>query len=394
MTYSHDGYGMGHLRRNLNIATRFVQSDSASNALMVVGSYSGGYLEPSPGIDFIKIPSIIKVGAGVYEPFSLRNSVERTKALRSGAIRQAAEAFDPHIFLADHVPAGVWDELVPTLEMFRRKADPPAVLLGMRDIVDSPELVRKQWAEEGTYELVNRYYDEVLIYGCPLLFDTARQYGLSGRLTCGVRYCGYVCSEAASQDPSVVRQQLGVAGGERLVLVTGGGGGDAYPMMQVALEAFRSLGSGAGLKFVLIAGPLMPPEQKESLQAQAEGLNGRVLSHVYDNLSYLNAADLVVTMGGYNTLAEILRLRKKALVLPRRGPRAEQIMRAQLFAQHRLMDYLHPADLTAAKLRDRMMAGLKQEDMSTCHPIMEMTGSRNAVSQLIRCGAKQSCAAA
>ncbi|HUY15905.1 MAG TPA: hypothetical protein VMX16_20085 [Terriglobia bacterium] len=144
MTYSHDGYGMGHLRRSLNIATRFVQSDCASNALMVVGSHSGGYLEPRAGIDFIKIPSIIKVGAGVYEPFSLRINVERAKALRSGAIRQAAEAFDPHIFLADHVPGGVWDELVPTLEMFRRKADRPAVLLGMRDIVDSPELVRKQ----------------------------------------------------------------------------------------------------------------------------------------------------------------------------------------------------------------------------------------------------------
>src|SRR2546429_938119 len=99
--------------------------------------------------------------------------------------------------------------------------------------------------------------------------------------------------------------------------------------------------------------------QREHLRELANGLKVRVLVHVDDHLSYMNAADLVVTMAGYNTLYQLLRLRKKGLVIPRSGPSAEQQTRARdrkstrLNSSHRytsdavlcLKKNLHPREL-------------------------------------------------
>ena len=53
---------------------------------------------------------------------------------------------------------------------------------------------------------------------------------------------------------------------------------------------------------------LVPPTL--AMREQVKGLNVRVLTHVQDPLNYMNAADLVVTMAGYNSLCQLFRLGK------------------------------------------------------------------------------------
>src|SRR5713101_816379 len=195
MAYSHDGFGLGHLRRNTNIAARFVRDTRESNVLLLVGCPPGAFFGSPAGVDFIKVPSIVKVAAEVYRPLNLRISLQKMKALRASIIQKAAEVFKPHLFLVDHVPTGAWAELLPTLRMLREREDRPRIVLGMRDIVDAPEVVRELWRRDNIYEAISSYYDEVLIYGCQRLFDTASQYGLDVALPGRIRYCGYVCSE-------------------------------------------------------------------------------------------------------------------------------------------------------------------------------------------------------
>src|SRR5437016_14472687 len=151
-----------------------------------------------------------------------------------------------------------------------------------------------------------------------------------------IRYCGYVCAKEPYKSKEQMRKELHVE--RRLVVVMGGGGLDAYPMMQTCMKALRRLGPHAGVEAIFISGPLMDNQRRERLREQAKGLKVRVLTHVEDSLSYLNAAHLVVTMAGYNSLCQVLQLRKKALVVPRSGPSAEQQMRARLFAERGLMD--------------------------------------------------------
>jgi predicted glycosyltransferase len=388
MTYSHDGYGLGHLRRNSNIAARFVEEMPGSTVLMLTGCSAGNPFLLPKGVDFIKVPSLIKVDTGVYTPLSLRVGRQKAKAIRSSIIESAVTQFKPHVFLVDHVPAGIRGELLPTLRMLRELDHPPVIVLGLRDIIDDPNVVCELWRKEMTYETIRKCYDEVLIYGCKELFDAALHYRIDAEFSGRVRYCGYVCSEGPLKSREQVRADLRIQS-EKLVVITAGGGHDGYPLMQTCLEAFQIIGRQISFEVVMITGPLMDPEQRELLRGQARNLGMRVITCVEDPPSFINAADLVITMGGYNTLCEVVSSGRKALVVPRLGPRAEQRMRTRLLQERGLIDVLDPREASARKLAERIMMDLERTDFPSSNAAIDTTGARNAARRLIHLALKR-----
>ena len=380
MTYSHDGYGLGHLRRSSNIALQFVQEAPGSSVLMLTGCPPGNPFPLPKGIDFIKVPSLIKVDTGNYSPLGLRISRQKAKAIRASVIQSAALQFKPKLFVVDHVPAGTYGELLPTLWMLKELDDPPVVVLGLRDIIDAPDVVRELWRREMTYQTIRTYYDEVIIYGCKDIFDSALDYGMMAEFPDIVGYSGYVCSQEPVKSREQVRGDLRLKR-QNLIVVTAGGGHDGYPLMHSCLEAFRHIGSSR-FEAVLITGPLMDAGQREQLRTQARGLGARVLSSVEDTPSLINAADLVITMAGYNSLCEVVSLRRKALVVPRLGPRAEQRMRAELFQQKGLIDVLDPQEVSPRNLAQRVVDDLERTDFPVANAAIDTSGARNTARRL------------
>jgi len=382
ITYSHDGYGLGHLRRNTNIATKFVQEAPGSSVLMLTGCPPGNPLLLPKGVDFIKVPSLIKVDTGVYAPLGLHISRHKAKVIRSSVILSAVIQFKPDVFLVDHVPSGTYGELVPTLQMLKELADPPVIVLGLRDIIDAPEVVCDLWRKEMTYQTIRKYYDEVLIYGCKDIFDSALNYRLIKEFPGRVRYSGYVCSQGPAKSREQVRTDLRVRR-QNLVVVTTGGGHDGFPLMQSCLDAIQLIGRNSRVEALFITGPLMDPGQREQLRARAHGLGVRVFTCVEDAPSLINAADLVVTMAGYNSLCEVISLKRKALVVPRLGPRAEQRIRAELFQEKGLIDVLHPQEVSPGNLADRIIADLERTDFPRADAAIDTSGARNAARRLL-----------
>ena len=380
MTYSHDGFGLGHLRRNTTIASVVARQIPDSSVLMLIGCPSGAVFKLPTGVDFIKLPSVVKRNTGVWLPLRLRIGLEKTKALRVATIQEAVRVFHPQVLLVDHVPVGIWGELLPSLQMLRRRSDAPTIVLGLRDILDAPEVTRSLWEREGTYEAIRRYYDEIFIYGRKEIFDTGAHYGLDGEFAPKLHYVGYVCEHEPYKNRSEMRSELQVE--NKLLVVTGGGGADAFPMMLECMKALRLLGAKSGLEAIFITGPLMEGGQREHLRELAKGLKARVLVHVEDHLSHMNAADLVVTMAGYNSLYQLLRLRKKGLVIPRSGPSAEQQTRARLFAERGLVDVIQPGELSPKKMAEKFMDGLEQTDYPLYEATIDTNGSRRAAERL------------
>jgi len=331
-------------------------------------------------VDFMKLPSVIKRDTGVWHPLRLRIGLDKTKALRIGTIQEVAHVFQPQLLLVDHVPVGIWGELLPLLEMLKRRDDPPVIVLGLRDILDRPEVTRALWERDGSYQAIRKFYDEIFIYGCREVFDTSSHYGLEKEFAPMIRYCGYVCAKEPYKSKEQMRKELQVE--QRLIVVTGGGGLDAYPMMQTCMKALRIIGPHAGVEAIFITGPLMDNQRRERLREQAKGLKVRVLTHVEDSLSYLNAAHLVVTMAGYNSLCQVLQLRKKALVVPRSGPSAEQQMRARLFAERGLMDVIYPTELSPKKMAGKLLENLQRRNQPSYDPAISTNGARNAAAHL------------
>jgi predicted glycosyltransferase len=349
LIYSQDGLGLGHQRRTTLLADQFLRRCPGASALTVSDSPLGKFFSSASGHDFCKLPSVRKVGPGDWRPVALSSSFADLLEMRRSMLRTTVRAFRPDVFLVDHMPHGAMGELVPTLEMLRE--EPTAVVLGLRDILDAPAVVRERWRLEGAYEAVDRYYDRVLVYGSSDVFDVATEYGWPEATRSKIQYCGYVCASSPAGVSGAVRSQyLGGARDTDLVVAMAGGGADAYPLFDALLDAVPFIEQTRRCRVVLITGPFLPDDLRRDLTERARGLPVTVLASVPDAVNYAASADLVVAMAGYNTTAEILSVGTPALLVPRPGPSAEQQIRARLFADRGWVDWLHPQDLGAEQL--------------------------------------------
>jgi predicted glycosyltransferase len=374
--YSQDGLGLGHMRRTTSIAHQLLHARSDASILTLSDSRVGQFFQSAPNHDYLKLPSIVKFGPGDWRAVNLGLPFARIKTMRQDVIRSAVLNFWPDIFLVDHMPHGAMGELLPTFEALKAAGAGTKIILGLRDILDTPEMIQRRWQIEGACEAIERYYDMALVYGMREVFDLAEQYQFSPRVAERLRYCGYVCTPALARHAAETRAAYldRASSGAKLIVAMAGGGADAYATMCTILNALPGLQAHQPCVLVLIAGPFMPEQLRDDLQRRANGLPAWVLPMVDDPLSLLEAADLVVAMAGYNTTMEILRSGKPAILIPRAGPSAEQRMRARLFAARGWVEMVAPEDLSVTHLQRIIIDRLHREPKAPAHPAPDLHG--------------------
>ena len=354
LIYSQDGLGLGHLRRTTLLASEFLRARPGASALTISDSPLGQFFTTEGGHDYLKLPSIRKAAPGEWHPVSLGAPFEDVLGLRRELIRSAVLDFKPDVVLVDHMPHGAMGELVPALRALAGRR--VRVVLGLRDILDAPDVIRDRWHAEGAFDAVERHYDDVLVYGSRELFDVSERYGWPPGLGRRMCYCGYVCSPPSSKLTRMLRSRhLRGSPDCHFIVAMAGGGGDAFPLFHTLLQAVPALRAVHPLAVVIITGPFMSPDEQKALTRLARPLGVSVLRTVTDAAGYIAAADLVVAMAGYNTTAEILSSGTPALLVPRKGPSAEQRTRAQLFAERGWVRWLPPEGLEVAALSEAVL---------------------------------------
>lgn len=355
LMYSHDTIGLGHMRRNANIASEILRLRPDASVLMVVGCPTGLIFDLPNGVDFVKLPSLVKHARNEWRPDRLSISAERTRDLRERLIRSAIGAFEPHLIMVDHMPGGVWNELSGILSELRRQPQRPYVVLGLRDILDSPEATRQAWRTSGAERAIADLYDEILVYGDPRYFDTVGAYGLDVLASGRVSYAGYVTTLVDPLEAATARVRLAPAD-RPLALISGGGGRDAFPMIAAAIAGLAGTPEHRRPAAIVVAGPLMPPDLRAYLRIQAGLLGADYFDHMENFPACLAACDFMLSMAGYNSMIEAAAAGVPSLVVPRRGPSAEQMTRARVFAEHGLSDMLLPDAATPAALGAHLAA--------------------------------------
>jgi predicted glycosyltransferase len=268
------------------------------------------------------------------------------------------------LLLVDKKPTGLKGELSATLDFLKKNLPKSKRVLLLRDILDTPKKTIDEWCQWGYYRAIRAFYDKVLIVGMQTVFDLVQQYRLPLSIARDVHYCGYIQKEADNRQRVDLRSQLGIKQTEQLVLVTPGGGEDGYSLVHSYLQGLKELQDSTSshrktFRSLVLCGPEMPHEKRLGLQQLAAGCPDVFFqSFTNDFLSYLKAADTVVSMGGYNTLTETLSLGKKVVVIPRTTPSEEQLIRATLFAQQGWVKMIHPAQVTGQSLMQAVMEQL------------------------------------
>lgn len=322
LIYSHDTFGLGHLRRCRTIAHALVEKYKGLSVLILSGSPIIGSFDFRARVDFVRIPGVIKLYNGEYTSLGLHIDLSQIMAIRSSIIRHTAEMFAPDLFIVDKEPLGLKGELQETLSIM--KARGTTLVLGLRDVMDEPTLLRREWESRNLLPVLEDIYDEIWVYGHDQFWDPLTEMDITGSVREKMSYTGYLRRTVpqANKLPPVVDLD------QPYLLVTAGGGGDGDQMIDWVLRAYET--GAQFMRAVLVLGPFMRPEIQAEVHERVALLEAVEVLTFDSHLELLmEKAAGVVAMGGYNTFCEILSLDKPALIMPRVAPRKEQLVRAQ-----------------------------------------------------------------
>ena len=322
LIYSHDTFGLGHLRRCRAIAHALVEKYGDLSILILSGSPIIGSFDFRTRVDFVRIPGVIKLRNGDYTSLALHLEIEETLALRASIIKHTALTFNPDMFLVDKEPLGLRGEVGPTLKALHAQKIP--CVLGLRDVLDDSTALAKEWARKEILPALHDFYQQIWIYGLPQIHEPLNGLSLPNPIQRKISYTGYLRRALPTVSPYVP----GLDVSRPFFLVTAGGGGDGELLFDWVLKAYeenRNLPATA----LLNLGPFMPSEQAASYRERAEKLSDVLVTDFEVHLEPLmDQAVGIIAMGGYNTFCEILSFNKRAIIFPRITPRREQWIRA------------------------------------------------------------------
>jgi len=371
--YSHDTYGLGNIRMILSISTYLLDAIPDLSILIATGSPMIQSFQTPKRLDYVKLPCLSRTQCEEYSVKYLDSSMLDIMQLRSDLIRSAVLSFRPDIMLIDKKPYGIKNELKETIDMAKVALPGTKRILLLRDILDAPARTAKVWKENGYYEMVESLYDLVLILGTAEIFDARIEYEFPSPASDKVEYCGYLQPQGILRDRGEIRRQLQVESDARLILVTVGGGEDGQSLLQSYSAVLQDMPADARIHSLIVTGPEMSEAQRNLVARCAFRYpHVKVLEFTNDLMSYMNASDLVVSMGGYGTVSEILSLKKRAIIVPRFRPVQEQWIRAERMARLGLLTAIHPDSLTPQKLLESILAELGSDQVD--RPSLELDG--------------------
>lgn len=352
--YSHDTQGLGHIRRNIALAGSIVAAEPRTDVLILTGAPQATSLPLPANTEVITVPTVAKDADGEYTAATFAMDLEALLELRSNVITTALTAFQPDVVVVDKVARGLDGELEQGLAALRgirghTTGKRPRVVLGLRDILDDPLTAIREWRATDTTRAIKDHYDQVWVYGDPAVVDIVTDYDLPRTVAKKIRYTGYL-AEGRSQGLIAPRDEPKRRPVPRpYVLCMVGGGQDGY---DTAL-AFARAEYPAGHTGVIVTGPYMQPSLRLRLKAIAEERGDLVIREFVTNtIELIGDAEAVVSMGGYNTVCEVLTEDVPGLVVPRVRPRQEQLVRADRLSDLGLVDSMHPDDVTPERLAD------------------------------------------
>ena len=336
LIYSHDSFGLGHLRRCRAIAHALVDRFKGLSILILSGSPIIGSFDFRARVDFVRIPGVIKLHDGEYQSLGLHIDVDHTMDMRAAIIRQTALSFRPDLFIVDKEPLGLKGEVLATLEML--KAMGTTLVLGLRDIMDEPKLLIGEWERKQVLPALEHLYDEIWVYGLDSFADPLAGVRYPAAVRRKIVYTGYLRRSV----PILTGTPPVPFDGKPYVLVTVGGGDDGMSVVDWVLSAYEH-DPDIPLPAVVVLGPFMPAAMQRQFRERAKRI-GKMEVVTFDTHVevLMNRAVGVVAMAGYNTFCEILSLDKRAILVPRVKPRREQLLRARRAAALGLVRMLDP----------------------------------------------------
>jgi len=360
--------GIGHFIRTLSLCRALDRHD----IILITGGEPVRLKLPSH-VTEIRLPSLMMNENFQDLHTSLhQDSLGEIKALRCKILQNTFKKEAPDLFLVELYPFGRKSfrfELDPVLEGIQSGMLPCCrILCSVRDILVEKEKAEKH--EKRVLTILNTFFDGVLIHADPIVIPLDLTFDQFEKINIPVVYTGYVTDPLPTLNPNTIRDDLEFTNNTKLVVVSAGGGKVGSPLFKAISKVPPYLSNNKDIVFVVFTGPFADEEIVADLKKIASD-RFRVIRFSSDFPSYLHAADLSISMAGYNTCMNLLTAKVPAWVLPFDQNR-EQGLRAKRLSDLGALDILTPYDLAPNKLADIIQSSLIR--LPTEYPKIDLNG--------------------
>jgi predicted glycosyltransferase len=329
--------GVGHVIRSRRIARALRENGFA--VTMVLGGMPVPGNRPD-GLEYIQLPPL-RAGPHSFRDLITATGKRADNAFKAGRREQLLAAFEkatPDIVMIEAFPFDrpqMHFELIPLLEAAVARPTRPLIVSSIRDILQKKT---KPERDATARDLLSQYFDHVLVHGDERLARLEETYPYARELAGMMTYTGIVAPDPITTTP---RQRYDV------IVSTGGGATAGHRVLAAAIEAKPS-SLLADASWLALTGPYTDANEHDALIAAADANGVTLLPFVADLAQLLSHAKLSISQAGYNTVADLLRTRCRAVLCPYGGIRQnEQTTRATRLSERGLATMVADADVSA-----------------------------------------------
>ena len=366
-------WGMGHLVRSLE----FARALSGHNVTLIAGGQKVEVDLPDH-VQLVRLP-VLTMDEKFTRliPGDSGQSIEQIQQERKNTLYSLLEKKQPDFFIVELYPFGrsiFGYELEPLLaDMRAGQFGHVKAVCSLRDILvekkDPPAY------EERVLGKLNRYFDALLVHSDAGLQRLDETFTRVGDINIPLVYTGFITQHATPGAGGRMRRELDISPDQKLIVASAGGGRSGYRLLTSVIDACELLRERLPLRLEVFSGPFMDSEEYKKLSARsAPGF--RIRRYTKRFLDYLSAADLSISLAGYNTCMNLLVTKVPALVFPY-WRQQEQPMRADKIKKYLPMKVLNEAEMQPASLSRHIAQMLQQNRIVDGVPI-DLDGAANA----------------
>lgn len=345
-------YGIGHFVRTIELAKGLCKYFSV---FILNGGESVPNFDIPSEINLISLPAIYKQENESYlSPVDSIFSIEECFKKRRDIIENTLSNLMPEIIITEHFPFGLLfeDEVVQLISSAKSLNSNVKVVCSVRDIIESANGNIK---DSITVQLLNKWYDLLLIHGDEKYFHLKNTFSLYNEIAIPNYHTGYIVKR--------IEQNVKTDHHKPIILASIAGGRLGKELLNALIKNHYATTKKINHKLILFTGAF--ESNFEELRGEIEELSSHDIElFVFDRatyLSYFSQADLVISLGGYNSIIESISNRKKLLVYQRGFAQGneEQNLRINLFKEMRVLNVIYRKELNKSILADSIIQILK-----------------------------------
>ncbi len=348
--------GIGHFHRSLEICKALATDHET---VMILGGPDIDF-EQSP-VHFLQLPGL-KMDADFSKllPCEEDKDLETITQTRQRLLLNFFASFQPDVFLVELYPFGrkaFRFELEPILKGIEAGTLTPCLrLCSLRDIL--VEKKNRDEYETRVLKQLRHSFDGLLIHSDPSFIPLQKTFSRMSSIPVPHYYTGFITPATPESGENNIRNDLGLSRHDSLIVASIGGGNVGEELLKATAAATVLLQKQKkNIHVHLFTGLYSTPNLADEIK-QLSASTVTVHDFCFNFPQWLDAAELSISMAGYNTCMNLLAAGIPALLYPFSQNR-EQHMRITAFAGTADFTLLNTEDLHPETLAEKILHQLK-----------------------------------